>query len=198
MLDVKGWFMKKTAHVALAVVALMGVSVSGCSGLQSDEQANSAVAAGKIEQDIDRISAALSMAEMTANDTASNSSEIARELVGNGILMSYPSYNGSQYLMSTTRSDDRGQKITMGDVAFVSLDKGISKAICEQINARAGVMGIQRLSSPETMTPVERYSEATGKKEQVLGKAVCFESSKAILGGFGNFTVSNYTITSMV
>ena len=31
---------------------------------------------------------------MTANDTASNSSEIARELVGNGILMSYPSYNG--------------------------------------------------------------------------------------------------------
>ena len=57
----RGWFMKKTAHVALAVVALMGVSVSGCSGLQSDEQASGAGGSRKDREDIDRISAALSM-----------------------------------------------------------------------------------------------------------------------------------------
>ncbi|MGN5048651.1 hypothetical protein ACTG16_22385 [Aeromonas sp. 23P] len=191
--------MKKTAHIALAVVALMGISVSGCSGIRGgDEQTSSAVAAGKIEQDIDRISAALSMAEMTASHAPANSDEIASELVGNGILISYPSYNGGRYMMSTTRSDDRGQKITIGEVAFISLGKGISKDVCEQINTRAGLVGIQRLHSPETMTPLERYNELTGKKKQVLGKAVCYESSKVILGGFGDFSVPNYTITSVV
>ena len=195
--------MNKTAYAVLAAMTLMGVTVSGCSGTASSVSASSNLSAIKIEQDIDRISAALSVAKMTADKTASTSDELARALVGNGILITYPKFNGGKYLMSTDRSDDREQKINLNDVAFISLEQGVSKAVCEHVNERAGLVGIQRLHNPEMMTPMKRYSMATGNKIQFLGKgglprSVCFASSKVIFGGVGNLTVSNYTITSMV
>jgi len=195
--------MQKNARIAISLAALIGVSVSGCSGMSDANHGagSDTLAVEKIEHDIGRISAALNMVSMTSDEAVGMSGNIADELVGNGILIRYPSFEGKPYDLSTATSSANSQKpVAAKDVAFINISEGVGKGACHKLNSRVGVAGIPVLSDASEMSPIERYKLAATVEGQVLGKGwlpktVCYQVVDSSVGGGAE---SHYEVSSLV
>lgn len=171
--------MKKSIKIVLTVAFL--TSLTGCAyyGSSSSVLEDNYSSSLKIKEDMDKVSAAIRVASINHNAANADSSDkIKGSLVTDGILIEYPSFGGHSYKL---KSVDGNEASFVKDVSFVTLDKKVSKGVCEEVNRQSNINDIVKVDSETSQ--IEKYYAVVSKNNDVknvskLPKTVCYELTK--------------------
>lgn len=171
--------MKKSFKVAFTVAFL--TSLTGCayygssSAATEDNYSNSL----KIKEDMDKISAAIRVANINHTGAKTGTSESIRSsLVKDGILIEYPSFGGNSYDLKTSGGKEAS---VVSDVAFVSIGKYVTEGVCKEVNKQSDVGEIVSVDSD--LSQIDKYYSVVSqnhdvKKVSLLPKTVCYANIK--------------------